>query len=202
MKKLLSLLLALQLCISLMACSTGNGQQTTPVTQTPDNKDSEGSSIEAQTPSAEPQISESPEPATDIKVIGETVMLGEWEITLNSVNTVPEIGASYGSFQPDADNLYVVANLTIKNLAKEAATFIPMFSMYDDIRAKVLYQGEYEYSSTNLLGLDTDLHNRNLNPLSSTEGIIAFEIVEDVATSGDLTLNLSNGVESITFDLK
>ena len=197
MKKKFLLVLVLVLAVMVTACGDGASQSTSPSeAPTPDN-----TSAVATQPPADIRPVISAEPIACIFAIGQTVMLGEWEITLDSFDVVPEIAASYGSFQPDGGNVYVVTSLTIKNLAKEAATFLPMVSMSDDIRAKVLYQGEDEYSSTSLLGHDTDLHDRNLNPLSSTEGIIAFEIVEDVATSGDLTLNLSNGVESITFDL-
>lgn len=112
--------------------------------------------------------------------VGDTAQLGDWEITVNSVEAVDSIQNTYGAFKPDEGNKYIAINVTAKNLGTEKSTFLPTYGFSGTIGAKIVY-GEYEFSGTNLLGYDDDLHDTSLNPLSSKTGIMAFSVAEEVA---------------------
>lgn len=128
--------------------------------------------------------------------------LGNWEITFNSFEVTEAISSgAFTEFKADDGNLYAVITLTVKNIGNEAHTFLPLLEIGDDIGAKIVYQS-YEYSASSLIGYDDDLHYKQLNPLSSATGIIAFQIVKDVAESGELSLVLSCGSKTLTYELK
>lgn len=129
-------------------------------------------------------------------------ILGDWEITCNSFEVTEAItSGAFTEFKADDGNLYAVVTLTVKNVGNEANTFLPLLTFGDDITAKITYK-DYEYSASNLVGYDDDLHYKQLNPLSSATGIIAFQIVKDVAQSGELSLVLSCGSKTLTYELK
>lgn len=131
----------------------------------------------------------------------ETVTLNKWEITVNSAETTERIeNSAYTAFTPDEGNVYITANVTIKNTDTNSATFLPSFSMGKEIKAKLVY-GDYEFSSTNLLGYSEYLHNTTLNPLSSKTGVISFSVTKDIADLSALTLEIFNNNESYTFML-
>lgn len=161
-----------------------------------------GQSTEAMsTPKPTPEPT--PEPTAEPQnQVGDTVMLGDWEITLLGCEITEKVSANqYLAFKADDGNKYVVVTLSVKNTATTADTFLPSFSMGDDVRAKLLYQTEYEFSATNMLGHSDELHDTTLNPLSSIEGLIAFQIVEEAAVPEELELVLSQGKESVTYRL-
>ncbi len=134
--------------------------------------------------------------------IGDTVHLGDWEITVNSVEAVDSIQNTYGAFKPDEGNKYVSVNVTVKNLGKETDTFLPTYNLLNDVSAKIIYQ-EYEFSGTNLLGYDDDLHDTSLNPLSSKTGIMAFSIAAEVAENlSELHLIFSEKDASCDYSLE
>ncbi len=133
--------------------------------------------------------------AVTIAVMGDAVTLGNWEITVDSVEVKDKIMAAggYGSYTPDKGNKYVVIHMTVKNTGKEMDSFLPSFSSVNDVRADVLYQDDYSFSASQLLGESDDLHDSSVNPLSQKTGYIAFEIAEDAANSGELELRLTQG---------
>ena len=92
--------------------------------------------------------------------------------------------------------------MTVKNLGTQSDTFLPSFATSKDVKGKIIYQDKYEYSSSTLLGYADDLHDKNLNPLSSVSGILAFSMPTDAANSGELILSISSGRDSINFVLK
>ncbi len=59
---------------------------------------------------------------------------------------------------------------------------MPSFTL-NNSGVKIIYDGTYEYSSSNLLGYDKDLHDKQLNPLTELNGIIAFSVVNEVKDS-------------------
>lgn len=135
--------------------------------------------------------------------IGETITFGIWEITLNLFTTSSEIEADYLCFKPDEGNIYLVGNITIKNIGTDAGTFLPSFSLSQDVRARIIYDGTYEFTPINLLGHNDDLHDETINPLSSKTGIIVFSVAEEAAESEkSLVLILEQGDESIEYVLR
>lgn len=121
--------------------------------------------------------------------IGDTVYIDDWEITVNSVEVTDKISnKTYGTvetyFSPDEGNKYVVFNVTIKNLSTDSSTFLPIAAIGDYVKVKVQY-GEYDFSSTNLIGHSDELHQTGLNPLSTKTGILAFDIADEVVDDFD-----------------
>lgn len=135
--------------------------------------------------------------------MGDTVALGVWEITVESVEVKDKIMAAggYGSYSPDEGNKYVVVHMTVKNTGKEMDSFLPSISMGSNVWAEVLYQDEYSFSASQLLGESDDLHDSSVNPLSQKTGYIAFEIAEDAANSGELELRLTQGENEVRIAL-
>lgn len=152
-------------------------------------------------PTAEP--TPTPEPTAEPQNhVGDAVTLGDWEITLSGYEITEKVTTNqYLGFKADDGNKYVIVTLSVKNTGTEADTFLPSFSMGDGVRAKLLYQGEYEFSATNLLGHSDELHDKTLNPLSSAEGLIAFQIAAEAAVPEELELVLVQGKESVVYRL-
>ena len=95
-----------------------------------------------------------------------------------------------------------MVSLSVKNVGTSAGVFIASYPIgRDAATAKVFYQGEYEYSGTNLLGYDEDLHDKHLNPLETKSGVLAFSLPDEAAASSDLTFVLSAGDSKYTFAL-
>lgn len=138
----------------------------------------------------------------ELLTVGTTATLGDWEITLESFETLNKISDGLMAFVPNEGNLYVSVNLTIKNNGTEPKIFWPTIATGKYIHGKIIYQGQYEYSADNLLGHDEELHDKHLNPLSSASGILAFSIPSDIADSEELVLEISYGRESLKFALK
>ena len=62
---------------------------------------------------------------------------------------------------------------------------------------------KYEYQLTNLIGLDTTLIDSTMNPLTSKEGIIAFEAPDAVVSGAEsLILIFNSGEQSVNFSLR
>ncbi len=104
--------------------------------------------------------------------IGEAAQLKDWEITVASMQIVPTVSADYGEFRPDEGNQYAQIAATVSNKGKQTDKFLPSFGFGDDVSVKLLFGDGYEFSATQLLGYDKDLHDASINPLSSQEGEI------------------------------
>lgn len=135
--------------------------------------------------------------------IGKEGTLGDWSVTVTAAEIVDSINNGYSSFNPSEGNKYFNISLSIKNNGKSAAIFLKSYSFGDDIQAKLLYGDGYEFSATNLLGHKKSLHDETLNPLSSKDGTIAFEIPNDVAESDKkIILQFTIGDESLRFKVR
>lgn len=136
--------------------------------------------------------------------LGESGTLVDWEITVTNMDLLDSIANTYGSFNADAGNKFLVVSITVKNNGKTADSFLPSFSFGDDVIAKILYSDGYEFSATQLLAYDKDLHDKTLNPLSSADGEIAFQVPDVVSDSIDeaLILHFSSGKNNLDFKLR
>lgn len=193
MKKYVTAAVAIATVITLSGC--------VPV-RTPKNP---GTSSSSEITSSGNNTSEPTSPAEESPKVqnpGDTITLGNWEITVNSASVSELIEGDHNiGFKPDEGNKYVVVNTTVKNIGTESDTFLPNFSVGGDIRARMNH-GEYEFKATTLLGNDDDLHNANLNPLSSKTGIIVFSIADEAAIIDELTITFSLKDEKVTYSLK
>lgn len=145
-----------------------------------------------------------PTPSTSLLSIGDSATLGDWEISVTDFYYTDKIDmTSYTYYHPDEGNQYAVVAVQVANKGKDASTFLPTYSLSNDVRAKVYYAGEYEYSATNLLGVNEDLHDSTMNPLASKEGIIVFSVPDEVVNGEDsLCLTFSANRNEITFSLR
>lgn len=135
--------------------------------------------------------------------IGESGTLGDWGITVTGFEVVDRVESDYMYFSPDEGNHYGVVYLSVINNGKEAANFLPTFSMYDDVQADIYFGDGYEFTATNLLGHNNELHDSTLNPLTTKEGIIAFSLPDAVTSSEEpLSFVLSAGSDTLTYALR
>ncbi len=135
--------------------------------------------------------------------IGGTAILGDWSIVVNSVEAVESIKGGMGSFSPDAGNKFLQVNATITNNGKSAAALLQSFSMGDGVQVKITYGDGYEFNPVNLLMAPNSLFDESINPLSSKDGFIAFELPDRVALGTDpLLLQFSTGDGDITVTLR
>ena len=167
-------------------------------------KENEGLKAQLETAVEETTVAETAQTSTGESIqIGETGTLGDWSVTVTAAQTVDSIPDGYGAFTPDGGNKYFVVSLSIANNGKEADTFLPSFGMGDDVQAKILYDDGYEFSATQLFGYSKGLHDQSLNPLSTKEGDIAFEIPESITASTDeLILQFKSGNSDLNIKVR
>lgn len=136
--------------------------------------------------------------------LNEESTLKDWSITVTNVEFLDKIPQSqYTSFQAKEGNKYFKIDCTVTNNGTDSNTFLPSVTLGSSVTAKVLYQNDYEYSPSNLLGNQDDLHDTTLNPLSSKEGIIVFEIPDSVVSSDEeLILVLKAGRNEIKYKVR
>lgn len=130
--------------------------------------------------------------------------LGTWEITLDDHYFTDSISINdFMSFTADEGNQYLVIDLTVSNIGKQAETFLPSFYFDTDLKAILYYDEDYEFSTSRLLGLTDDLHDQSFNPLITKSGIIVYAIPESIIDDEKpLQLTFSMGDESISFDIR
>jgi len=151
---------------------------------------------EAETTMAE--TAKSDNKAGTVMALNEPGILGEWKITVTAAQMLDAVKNTYGSFKPSDGNKYFLVDVTIENTGKNANSFLPSFSVGDDVRAKIVYGDGYEFSATNLLGYSDDLHSTTVNPLSTKSGSIAFEIPDSVAGGEEeLLIQFSAGYQEL-----
>lgn len=200
MKRLPLYFLAGALAVTLCACSS----QSSTGASGPDPATQSGTPAAQATPDAPPaEPTPSPEPESEALAIGTEAALGDWTITVTGFELTARIEDGYGYFAPDEGSQYGTVSMTITNNGKQSDTFLPSFSMNDDVRTSIFYAEEYEYSSTNLLGYSDDIHNATLNPLTSKDGVIAFELPDMVTDSSEpLTIVFSCGRDTVEYILR
>ena len=202
MKKLVLVCLAAMMAVSLAACSESPSEASQPESSTVESatESSATESSDTEEVSDEPSEEESTELA-----VGDTASLQDWEISLTAWETTSEIQDSTGfiSFTPTEGNQFIVISTTVTNNGTASGTFLPSFALSDDVKAKIYFNGEYEYSSTQLLGEENDLHNTALNPLTSKSGTIVYDVPPAVTDGTEpLVITFEAGTEPITFKLR
>lgn len=182
-----------------------SSDQPTEAEPTNDETEEDKEDSSQATDDAEPESDDQPEEDPEqIYEIGDSATLNDWTITVTDMKIVKSIEADYGAFLPNEDgNKFLQIFVTVDNDGKESDTFLPYVCMGDDVYAKVFFTGDYEFSSTNLIGYDHELHNTSINPLSSKTGEIVFEIPEKVSESDDeLLLQFMTSSDSLKFKIR
>ena len=193
MKKALITTSILSVMIPSIACS-GNITQDTQNT----SKSTTAQSTEA------PEITTETIATNEIS-LNETGNLSTWAITIEKISFKDKISDNeFTAFTPDSEgNKFLVIALKAENIGKEADQFLPSVSLSNDVNVKVLFGDGYEFSMTNLLGYEKNLVNSMINPLSSQNGEIFFEVPEKVYNSEEpLILNFSADQETLKNKIK
>lgn len=201
-KKIITLLLLTTL--TLVGCGGDVSSSKTENTATADSSQlaSESSCTTESSTSANQPSSE--ETSTVIHALNEECSIMDWTVIATNSEIVDKVSENdYYGFSADDGNKYLMIDLTVTNNGTSAATFLPSVGLSSDISAKVIYQGPYEYSATNLLGYSQEMHDTSVNPLSSKSGRIAFEIPDSVADSTDeLILTIQAGKDSLEIKVR
>lgn len=198
-KREMTLCAVLMLTGVLTACGGDSKPATTLSVQ---ETASEAAITEAETTTAETPETET-EASSTVTPMGEVATLKDWNITITNMQMLDSIDNGYGSFVPDEGNKYMLVSAAIENIGKTAGTFLPSFGMNDDVSVKVLYGDGYEFSLTQLLGYQKDLINSTVNPLSSKEGDMAFEVPNSVAEATEpIIIEFKAGKDKVAFSLR
>lgn len=180
-KTFFAILLASLVLVSGAAC-TATGEPSS--SSSPSSSSNE---LAEATPDPTPEVTPEPTPeAQEVFSTGSEIALGDWAITVTGMDFAPTIpNGDYMEFTPEEGNQFLVVHISITNNGKESDTFLPSFSINGDVTTRVLYGDGYEFSSTSLLGYDKEMHDSALNPLSSKEGDIAFDVPQTLVDSTD-----------------
>ncbi|MFR1104890.1 MAG: DUF4352 domain-containing protein [Acutalibacteraceae bacterium] len=150
-----------------------------------------------------PQAAATPEPVPEAVPAGETGALGDWEITANSLTTQETYSMSDSEYnllyyEPDEGSIYYVVSLSVKNLGKQSDQLLTSFRTQQDT-AYLIYNGEYEYPPSDLLGAQTTLVGAAVNPLSTRTGDLVFSVPKDI--SGEFSLRIVKDGETLDMAL-
>ena len=193
MKKTISLLLALVLCLSLCACGgESNTPETTEATQAPTT-----------------EATEAPTEATNSVSVGEKLTGDNLEITVKSVEFADLLGKDNTTrvFERDVswDNpgdgkVYAIIKFDYTNLAKQEV------DMVRDVKITVVYKDGYEFVSfdetkayifeDDINGvfrqccLDTGGYVMELSPLTNGSFFIAIPVAEMVSTDTESPIQI------------
>ncbi len=214
MKKKTILLLGVLGCLVFSGCAVSgidktaqnnSETQTTAADDAQGNEDAAGddteTSVDDQTEAGEDEEAQDTDAVYNV---GDSADLVDWQITVKDIKIVDSIAANYGSFSPNTEGgKFVQLFVTVVNNGKKADNFLPSYGFGDDVNAKVLYGDGYEFSATNLLGYDNELHDSTINPLSSKDGEIVFEIPENVSSgTEELYVQFKSGNDIIKFKIR
>lgn len=166
------------------------------ITQTPTPQ-------ETTTPEPTPIPEPEPEHPSEF-TIGDTAVIGNWEVTLNSFEFVDRISTSdFFGYTAAEGNQYLYAVVTVTNLDSAPRTFLPMLASGRDIAANVIYDDNFTFTRSRLMTYREDLEGRTTNPLAPTTGSVIFTVADRaVESDGSLTLRFFNNREEIFFVLR
>lgn len=152
---------------------------------------------------------EVPEATTEAAVtktipLNTETQIGDWNVMVTGSETSDRIEDDGLYFELNEEgNRYFIINASVENTGKQVESFISSYPVEDDYGAKIVYGDGYEYNVSNLLGYSKGLLDNPVNPLTSKDGQIVFEVPKDVADSdGPFTLNIYNSSETYNFTVK
>jgi len=147
--------------------------------ETPKNESAATGSTEKATPAKE---------KAEEKVfgIGEVVKVGDVEFTVNSTSTAKNVGGEYGT---NAQGTYLLLDVTVKNVGNEAITTDTSFFK--------LLSGEKTYDADGSASIyaneDTNFFLEQVNPDLSANGVVAFDVTDEVINNPELMVQVSTG---------
>ena len=131
------------------------------------------------------------EPAKEEKStakIGDALKVGDVVFTANGTSTATNVGGEYGQ---DAQGVYYIVDVTVKNEGKEAITTDSSFF--------VLKSGDIEYKADATADIYINeagggFFYQSINPGIENKGKIVFDVPKEIAESNDLVLDVQTGM--------
>lgn len=134
----------------------------------------------------ENQNTQETEEADTYSRIGIAYKVGDWEVTVNSIEFADEMRDSqYLSFDPGEGNLFLVINISVTNKWKKTDSFQKSSEAGNYVGIKLIYDGWYEYEPVSLPSYSNSFIDENIPALSSKTGDIIIKLPELIRNEKD-----------------
>ncbi|GED62526.1 DUF4352 domain-containing protein [Lysinibacillus fusiformis] len=117
----------------------------------------------------------------ELKQIGETFKLEDWEVTLESFEFNKTIIRESVSTEANEGNKFLILNFNVINNGTEADQ---LMKPRDGASIKAVFNDKYDYEISLTL-MDGDLHHENVRPLSTAKGFVAIEMPDNVVEASE-----------------
>lgn len=131
--------------------------------------------------------------------------VGDWKICVKKVSITQKIkNGSYHYYMANKGKAFVLFSLSVRNTGKESESFLPMVGYENKmVKATLYYKDEYEYSPTELLSYDKDFVGTIIQPLTTENGVLAFEVPKKIAKKKkNLKFKIGTKNESLIYSLQ
>jgi hypothetical protein len=138
-------------------------------------------------------------------IIGVPQTLYDWEITLSSVEIVPDIPLSASlSYKPQEGNQFVVVSLTITCKAEEGQFFIREERITNQDVFPCIEYGDEAFKMVSLPGYDQNLVRVKFEPDQLGGGVLVFEVPERALNDSQtpLVLNIKQLDQRLIYELR
>ena len=139
-------------------------------------------------------------PEQTIFEVGDTAIIGDWEVTVNFVEWTNRVQAGRWYYNPLDELTFLYVELTVTNLGTSPETFLSRLGRGYEI----VYDDTFTFPHTRLPAYrDSLLEGMLTSPLTSSTGSIVFSIADRaVESDGSLILTFSIGREEISFNVR
>lgn len=117
----------------------------------------------------------------------EPVIFGNWEITYHSAKIVKEFESGYFIYTAKDGHQFVMADLTVTNRGLQSDTFLPMLYYINEDPIVQIADSSREnlYDCVDALSYSACLNGNTLDPSESKDGVVLFEIPDELVQSGE-----------------
>lgn len=131
--------------------------------------------------------------------IGDTAILNDWEVTLESAPFEKSVSTEYLSSSASDGNQFLVLNVSVKNNGTESRYFTAMLG---GVNIKAYYNQKYEYKIT-LTMIDGDMALEQIQPLATAKGFIVIEMPETVIDATEsIVVKMKEDNSSISWNIR
>lgn len=136
-----------------------------------------------------------------LKELKQKSTLGNFEIMVMGTDCPNEIKNEFGGiFTPNEGSYYCLTYINVKNIGDSIDSFFDLYPYPNSPTISLVYGNKYRYSPTTLIGYESDLHNKGLNPLESVTGTIAFSVPDEMRDwPGPITVEISQGSQTVGY---
>ena len=119
--------------------------------------------------------------------LGQVVKVGDVEYIVQAKSNATNVGGDFGK---NAKGVYLILDVVVKNVGKEAITV--------DSNFFTLYRGEVEYSSDSSAGIyandQADFFLSEVNPGTEISGKVVFDVPQEVIDDAATQLEVQTGI--------